>query len=538
MILHSLKHALAVLLFSLSLSAFSAWDITQTYIVVDRGSGDEFFAGAFNPDAAGIHNNRYYGNFQEGATFLLNGAQVRTTESGSSNVCGGTLYYRIYSSCDVAGAFSSLSLPFGADLGGGIEEWEATSSNIDILSSLDPGTYTLEIYWEAEGNLLNPVGCGEFKFDNNAGNYWKGFFDYDQLDSFRDTNFSSDPAWTGDTGSWLVVASSTAAAGATGSYTLRLNAPAIAQTDHISTSFSNWQDNQSWSFFFGRRAQALTAANQVSIWLFANESNLESATVDGYRLNVGDDSGGDAIKLEKITNGSVASTLIISAEIPNGRTDFGIAIKVTRSTLGEWELYFSTNLTTITTGSGAIASACPEELATISAGTATNNDYAVTGTGYFGISVLHGSSATARTTQELDQIRIKGVAVVIIEGCTDPAACNYDITANSDDGSCEFLSCAGCTNSYATNYDGSAIIDDGSCVFPDIVISELHYNPDDVAGYTDANYEFLEIYNNEAFSVDLSDWSFVGITFTFPALSSIAPGEYIVIALNAATYIW
>jgi len=29
-------------------------------------------------------------------------------------------------------------------------------------------------------------------------------------------------------------------------------------------------------------------------------------------------------------------------------------------------------------------------------------------------------------------------------GCTDSTACNYDITANTDDGSCEFVTCAGC----------------------------------------------------------------------------------------------
>ena len=28
-----------------------------------------------------------------------------------------------------------------------------------------------------------------------------------------------------------------------------------------------------------------------------------------------------------------------------------------------------------------------------------------------------------------------------VEGCTDSGACNYDVTANVDDGTCEFDSC-------------------------------------------------------------------------------------------------
>ena len=51
-------------------------------------------------------------------------------------------------------------------------------------------------------------------------------------------------------------------------------------------------------------------------------------------------------------------------------------------------------------------------------------------------------------------------------GCTDPAACNYDAAATTDDGSCDF-SCYGCTDPAACNYDPSATIDDGLCELPD-----------------------------------------------------------------------
>ena len=77
-------------------------------------------------------------------------------------------------------------------------------------------------------------------------------------------------------------------------------------------------------------------------------------------------------------------------------------------------------------------------------------------------------------------------------GCTDPLACNYRLGATSDDGSCDFESCAGCdgvpnsllvfddcglcggdnssctgcTDSSACNFEG-ATIDDGSCLTND-----------------------------------------------------------------------
>lgn len=52
-------------------------------------------------------------------------------------------------------------------------------------------------------------------------------------------------------------------------------------------------------------------------------------------------------------------------------------------------------------------------------------------------------------------------------GCTDSGACNFDPDASSDDGSCEYISCAGCTNALACNFDASATIDNGTCQLPD-----------------------------------------------------------------------
>ena len=52
-------------------------------------------------------------------------------------------------------------------------------------------------------------------------------------------------------------------------------------------------------------------------------------------------------------------------------------------------------------------------------------------------------------------------------GCTNPLACNFDPTATSDDGSCDYVSCLvfGCTNPSACNFDPNADYSDGSCEY-------------------------------------------------------------------------
>ena len=59
----------------------------------------------------------------------------------------------------------------------------------------------------------------------------------------------------------------------------------------------------------------------------------------------------------------------------------------------------------------------------------------------------------------------------LIPGCTDPAATNYDDTAEIDDGSCYYDDdpVSGCTDPNATNYNEFATIDDGSCYYDDPV---------------------------------------------------------------------
>ena len=57
----------------------------------------------------------------------------------------------------------------------------------------------------------------------------------------------------------------------------------------------------------------------------------------------------------------------------------------------------------------------------------------------------------------------------ILCGCTDDFACNYDPEATTDNGTCEYETCAGCTDPSACDYDETATIEDGSCCYDNCV---------------------------------------------------------------------
>ncbi|HET6408472.1 MAG TPA: lamin tail domain-containing protein [Chthoniobacteraceae bacterium] len=67
----------------------------------------------------------------------------------------------------------------------------------------------------------------------------------------------------------------------------------------------------------------------------------------------------------------------------------------------------------------------------------------------------------------------------------------------------------------------------------DVIINELMYHP----ASEEVAEEYIELFNSGATAVDMSGWQFTnGVQFTFPNGRSIAPGEYLVVAANSATF--
>lgn len=223
-------------------------------------------------------------------------------------------------------------------------------------------------------------------------------------ESFTDGNFTLNPAWQGSTTRWSVVSNSDVSTGTTASNTLRLASDNNVSPVYLSTQLNDaWGNNQTWSFWIGRR-QAATIANQSIFWLWANETNVLSATVDGYRIRFGDDdAGGDKVFLEKVTNGVAITVIASTGATTNGISDFGFTVKVTRNKNSLWTLNTSTLPTASSTG--ATADANPNLISTVSQGSASDNTYTNFDFGYTALMAVHGNGLNT-SNAEFDNIQI------------------------------------------------------------------------------------------------------------------------------------
>lgn len=85
----------------------------------------------------------------------------------------------------------------------------------------------------------------------------------------------------------------------------------------------------------------------------------------------------------------------------------------------------------------------------------------------------------------------------------------------------------GCDNCIDVNNNG--ICDDVDPDISKVVINEINYR----STYPETNIDFIEIYNDDNSSVDLSGWTLSdGINYQFPSGTNLAAGAYLVIAAN------
>ncbi|WP_435262093.1 lamin tail domain-containing protein [Tenacibaculum sp. nBUS_03] len=182
-------------------------------------------------------------------------------------------------------------------------------------------------------------------------------------DNFNDGTITG---WTeGTNGHWT----STSASPISGSHSLKHNISGAAGKSYISKSISNLNlttQNITWQFNLKNGNWNPSSKNKFWVYLTANESDLESSTIDGYAVGVNLSGTSDILTLWKVTNGT-SDIPIITSKIDWKANDIK-GIKITRSISGLWELFVDEN--------GNFDSLKLE-------GSATNNDYIVKN--YFGI---------------------------------------------------------------------------------------------------------------------------------------------------------
>lgn len=343
----------------ISLNAKADWDMWQTYAIIDFGDGNHYRAGGLNADVAVEYENYYYGFFRSTDTFILNGGEMKTYKNGSSNVCGGSIYYRVYKECETPGAFSSIAFGFldafpSAGLPNpGDQKWGESAANIDLLSGLSKGDYVLEVYWEAEGNQTNSGGCGEFKYDSNGGANYLAYFSVGE-EAFTDGDHSADPVWTGDTGDFTVLDPTSLAgdgsnaningaahqnndvlvsnSGSTDAALVTASTQAYGVWEFSVATGLNWDTSNSNNFVIVLTSDTNDPANLII------DSGSSAPDFNGYGIKFGQDGATDSFRLVKQT-GTVTEEILDTGYPALANAYDGYTVRVVRSTDGDFSVY-------------------------------------------------------------------------------------------------------------------------------------------------------------------------------------------------------
>ena len=178
-------------------------------------------------------------------------------------------------------------------------------------------------------------------------------------------------AWSMDTaGAW----SASSVDAISGTFSLKHTATG-ATTNYIACqpSYNVANGLASWRFVLKNGNFDPSTGNRFHVYLMANQSTLMGSGLNGYAVGVNLTGSDDLLKLWRIANGSVASTVVASSL--NWNANMAVSVEVTRTPGGVWSLSYATN--------SSFSSL-------ISAGIGTDATY--TNSAYFGLYFLCTSS--------------------------------------------------------------------------------------------------------------------------------------------------
>jgi hypothetical protein len=156
-------------------SSLAAVGIWESYVVLNvNNSGNVYYdanANTAHPDFLGATLGIFNPTVN---SLVLKGGEVKTYKSDNDDVLAGYLHYRVWASTP-SGSFTAIHLPWVENLSKpGDQKWQTTSANVNLLSGLPNGTYTVDIYFTARGKA--PGGSEFDVYDNRNGlNYTATF---------------------------------------------------------------------------------------------------------------------------------------------------------------------------------------------------------------------------------------------------------------------------------------------------------------------------------------------------------------------------
>jgi len=171
----------SILLLGLACPAFAASGIFGTGIVLGVNGTKTLYATTLLNDTrhtpinvttptlvlSGLPGNLGTFDLGVGNTLTLMGGEMLTYKNGSDNITGATIRYRID-----GGSFSSFALTFNQNNvngANGDQRWYGEGANVNLLTGLNNGVHTIEVFYEAPFTFTG--GSGTHVVNNGTANY-------------------------------------------------------------------------------------------------------------------------------------------------------------------------------------------------------------------------------------------------------------------------------------------------------------------------------------------------------------------------------
>uniref|UniRef100_UPI003752039F beta strand repeat-containing protein n=1 Tax=Flavobacterium sp. TaxID=239 RepID=UPI003752039F len=132
------------------------------------------------------------GTFGQNSTCAtITSGEIKTWKNASTNVCTATVNWRVYPTGSPTGSFNTIPLlnvyncgsvsagVFDDGIGAcsnGDQKWKDYTLNVNFITGLSPGNYTIEVYYDYTGSNASTSTCETKKFISNLGANYKATF--------------------------------------------------------------------------------------------------------------------------------------------------------------------------------------------------------------------------------------------------------------------------------------------------------------------------------------------------------------------------
>lgn len=280
-------------------------------------------ANQISPTPLQSHNFGTY--IQNSGQLKLQGGEMKTWKNNPGNVCGVTLYYRVYpASSTPSGSFTAITLPWyencnsgsfpsGGPCGGNDQKWQRPGNgnplaNVD-LTTFAPDNYVLEIYYDISGSHTSNSNCDATVSVNNNGNNFTSLFSIiapptasntgayceGQTIQLNASNGGASYAWSGPnsfTNNTQNPSISNATTAMAGTYTVSVstanNCPVTATTNVVVNSNPNAQITGNLNFCPGGNTTLTASGGGTYLWSPGGETtaSIVVSTPNTYTVTV------------------------------------------------------------------------------------------------------------------------------------------------------------------------------------------------------------------------------------------------------------